>query len=215
MTIEIWFDFMCPQSYLLQMSLVEALKQYPDKNLDILYRSYEMLPGMEEQSETSLYNVIATHLLIERHEVEAFFKDYPVIQDQQPYKVSHIHRLSHLAKIYHKQHEFVTHILKDYYERHINISEHQYLLDTCLSLDIPQDKILEVLHSTKYQTQVDSNRENAILKGIHRIPHMRINGTQPMYGFQKVSQLLQALQYAKQMEKRKDVCDDDSCEVTK
>jgi hypothetical protein len=61
---------------------------------------------------------------------------------------------------------------------------------------------------------VDSNRENAILKGIHRIPHMRINGIQPMYGFQKVNQLIQAFDYAKQLEKRKDVCDDDTCAVT-
>jgi predicted DsbA family dithiol-disulfide isomerase len=215
MTIEIWFDFMCPQSYLLQMSFVEALKQYQEKNIDVLYRSYEMIPGMEDHAETSLYDVIAKHLLIERDEVEVFFKDFPIIQDQKPYPVSHIHRLSHLAKISHKQHDFITTILKDYYEKHLNISDHQYLLNTSLKLGMPQDKILEVLHSNKYQIQVDSNRENAILKGIHRIPHMRINGIQPMYGYQKVEQLLQAFKYAKQLEKRKDVCDDDTCEVTK
>ena len=214
MTIEIWFDFMCPQSYLLQMSFVEALKQYPDKNIDVLYRSYEMIPGMDEHLEHSLYDVIAKHLLIERDEVEAFFKDYPVIQDQKPYPVSQIHRLSHLAKINHQQHAFITTVLKDYYENHLNISDHQYLLNTCLNLGIPQDKILEVLQSNKFQAQVDSNRENAILKGIHRIPHMRINGIQPMYGFQKVTQLIQTFDYAKQLEKRKDVCDDDTCAVT-
>ncbi len=214
MTIEIWFDFMCPQSYLLQKSLVEALAQYQDQNIDILYRSYEMIPKMVVGEETSLYDVIAKHLLIDKYDVELFFKDFDVIIDQTPFPTSDIHRLSHLAKINHVQHAFVTQVLIDYYEQKKDISNHQYLLDICLNLNIPQEKILEVLHTDKYLTQVDSNRENAILKGIHRIPHMRINGTQPMYGYQKVHQLIQAFTYAKQLEKRQDVCDDDTCEIT-
>lgn len=214
MVIEIWFDYLCPQSYLLHKSLEEAIKIFKDEPIEIRYRNYEMLPGLKNGMEKSLYDVISKHLLVDRHEVERFFENHQNICDLIPYEVIHAHKLSHLAKVYGVSMAFHHQIFHDYYTHAKDISDKNYLKQLALDLGLPDDKIHQVLEGTLYQQQVASNRENAILKGIHRIPHMRINGKQPMYGAQNVTQLLKAFDYALHIEKKYLVCEDESCEVS-
>ena len=214
MVIEIWFDYLCPQSYLLHTSLEEAVKIFKAESIEIRYRSYEMLPGLTNGMEKSLYDVISKHLLVDRNEVEAFFENHQDICDLMPYEVIHAHKLSHLAKVYGVSMPFHHRIFTDYYTKAMDISNKVYLKQVALELGLPEDKIHHVLEGSLYQQQVASNRENAILKGIHRIPHMRINGKQPMYGAQTVHQLLKAFEYAQHMEKKYLICEDESCEVS-
>jgi predicted DsbA family dithiol-disulfide isomerase len=213
MVLEIWFDYLCPQSYFLQSALEEAIKLYTSEQIEIRYRSYEMLPGLKNGMENSLKDVISKHLIIDQAEVEAYFKDTKEFINLTPYEVHDIHRLGHLAKIYDVATPFHTTIFNDYYKHHVDISNHDYLRKVALSCGMPLEKIEAVIHSDLYHQQVASNRENAILKGIHRIPHIRINGKQPMYGMQTVNQLLKAFDYANHIEKKFYMCLDDSCEV--
>jgi predicted DsbA family dithiol-disulfide isomerase len=213
MVLEIWFDYLCPQSYFLQTSLVEAVKQYTSDHVEIRYRSYEMLPGLKNGMELTLCDVISKHLITDEVEIEAYFKDKKELLNLTPYEVHDAHRLGHLAKIYDVSTPFHTMIFNDYYTHHKDISNHDYLRKVALNCGMPKDKIDAVLQSDLYHQQVTSNRENAILKGIHRIPHIRINGKQPMYGMQTVNQLLTAFDYANHIEKKFYMCLDDSCEV--
>jgi predicted DsbA family dithiol-disulfide isomerase len=213
MVLEIWFDYLCPQSYFLQSSLEEAVKLYTSEQIEIRYRSYEMLPGLKNGMEHSLKDVISKHLLIDQTEIENYFKDSKEFIDLNPYEVHDIHRLAHLAKIHDVSTAFHKTIFHDYYQNKVDISNHDYLKKVALHCGMPLEKIEAVLQSNMYDQQVISNRENAILKGIHRIPHIRINGKHPMYGMQTVQQLLTAFDYANHIEKKFYMCLDDSCEV--
>lgn len=212
MTLDIWFDYLCPQSYLLHQSLLEVVKEWKEP-LDIKYRSYEMLPGLMPGAEHSLFDVISKHLLIERCEVEEFFKSFPQIKDLKPYDVYDAHRMLHLAKSYHLEFEWVTRLLKDYYENQKDISDHAYLLQIAESIGIHKMRAKDVLSSDEYGNRVKSNRENAILKGIHRIPHMRIDGRLPMQGSQTKEQLFIALTHAKHTRSKFTLCEGEECEV--
>jgi predicted DsbA family dithiol-disulfide isomerase len=212
MTLDIWFDYLCPQSYLLHLSLIELQKEWKEP-LDIKYRSYEMLPGLTPGSEHSLFDVISKHLLIERCEVEAFFKSYPQIKDLKPYDVYDAHRMLHLAKSYDVEFEWVTRILNDYYMHSKDISDHKYLLSVAESLGMKQSRAIDVLTSDEYGNRVQSNRENAILKGIHRIPHMRIDGKHPMQGAHTKEQLIIALTHAKHKHSKFTSCEGEECEI--
>jgi protein disulfide-isomerase len=215
MVVEVWFDFLCPQSYLLQLSLEEAIKIYKTEPIELRYRSYEMLPGLKNNMEASLYDVIAKHLLIDRSEVESFLKQFPTIQDHKPYKVLDAHRMMHLAKQYDVSRQFITQIFHDYYTQNQDISNLEYLKEVGLKLGIKKEDIIKTLSSDQFSKPVESNRENAILKGIHRIPHMRINGKHPMYGMQTLNQLLKAFDHANHYERKFHLCEDDSCEIQK
>lgn len=212
MTLDIWFDYLCPQSYLLHQSLIKLRAEWKDP-LDIKYRNYEMLPGLTPGSENSLFDVISKHLLIERIEVEMFFENFPIIKDLKPYNVYDAHRMLHLARAYQVEFEWVTILLKDYYEHQKDISLHTYLKDVALSLGIQEHHIDNVLSSDEYGNRVASNRENAILKGIHRIPHVRIDGKYPMQGLQSKEQLIASLNHAKQQHSKFTVCEGEECEV--
>ena len=215
MVVEVWFDFLCPQSYLLQQSIEAAIKIYKTEPIELRYRSYEMLPGLKHNMETSLFDVISKHLLVERSEVEAYLKQFPNIKDQKPYPVRDAHKMMHLAKKYSLEMPFITHIFNDFYQTNQDISSHQYLKEVGLKFGFQLKDIEEVLESNQFTKAVESNRENAILKGIHRIPHMRINGKHPMYGMQTLAQLLQAFDHAIHYEKKFHLCEDDSCEIQK
>lgn len=212
MTLDIWFDYLCPQSYLLHQSLVE-LKAVWKEPLNIKYRNYEMLPGLQPGDETSLYDVISKHLLIDRIEVETFFKAYSEVKDLRPYNVYDAHRMLHLARAYDVEFEWVDTLLIDYYKYQKDISNHTYLKDVALSLGINGTHIDRVLSSDEYGNRVASNRENAILKGIHRIPHMRIDGKHPMQCAQSKDQLIIALNHAKQSLSKFTVCEGEECEI--
>jgi predicted DsbA family dithiol-disulfide isomerase len=213
MKIEIWYDFLCPQSYLLQVELEKALSHYHIDDLEIWYRSYEMMPKLKNEDESSLFDVISKHLLVEKEEVIQFFKQFPLLCDIKPYAVHDAHRLTHLAKQHGVAFEFISKLMHDYYEHHQNISDHDYLRQTSLSLNIPETRVDYVLSSDQYSEQVNSNRENAIIKGIHRIPHLRINGQQPMYGYQTEEQLIRAFKHAGSKLRKQEICEDESCEI--
>jgi protein disulfide-isomerase len=215
MIVEVWLDFLCPQSYLLHLSLEEAIKIYKAEPIELRYRSYEMLPGLKANMETSLYDVIAKHLLVDRSEVENFLKQFPNIKDDKPYPVLDAHRMMHLAKKYDVVRPFISQIFHDYYTLNQDISHHEYLKEVGLKLGIKEEDITNTLSSNQFSNAVASNRENAILKGIHRIPHMRINGKHPMYGMQTLNQLLNAFDHANSYERKFHLCEDDSCEIQK
>ena len=212
MTLDIWFDYLCPQSYILHQALIQLKAEWSEP-LDIKYRSYEMLPGLKPGSEQSLFDVISKHLLIERKEVETFFEKYPVIRDLKPFDVYDAHRMLHLAKAYELEFEWVTILFDDYYKKQKDISNHEYLKEVALSLGMNGQHIDRVLQSDEYGNRVESNRENAILKGIHRIPHMRIDGKHPMQGAQTKEQLIIALDHAKHTHSKFIVCEEEECEI--
>src|SRR5690349_2967629 len=60
LAVDVWSDVMCPFCYIGDTLLAKALEQFPHKeHVDLRYRSYQLMPGLPEDSD-----VTATEILV-------------------------------------------------------------------------------------------------------------------------------------------------------
>lgn len=213
MKLEIWLDYLSPLCYKQHKSLEDLLKNYKFKNLEILYRSYEMIPFFKPDKECTFYTIMSKHHMIS--EEEAKLIAHGLVDNINPVKVFDAHRLSHLAKKESCAFLYNKYLFDAYYIQNLDISNHHILRKIGLESGIELDEINKVLSSNLYEYQVQLNRENAIVKGIFELPHMRIDGKYNMNGYHDVDALLKQFKHANAQYKHTDCCEGENCDRKK
>ncbi|MCF7931776.1 MAG: DsbA family protein [Acholeplasmataceae bacterium] len=212
MKIEFWLDYLCPFGYMVHKNLEYIIDNYHFDDVELFYRSYEMVPGFDpETDDCSLETLIARHHLLDDDEASNYLSHIKGVHDIRPVSVTDAHRLSHLAKRYGLAFEYNKRIYHTFYCRKQDISRHDVLLEVATDTGLPKKAVLEVLASDLYLDAVSLNRENAIMKGIHEVPHIRINGTIRLPGYQSVDQLLLGINRALLEQSKSEYCVDGNC----
>lgn len=212
MKLEFWLDYLSPLCYKQHQVIEQLLKKYTFKDFEILYRSYEMIPFFEPTKTCSLSHVLEKHYVLTEEEVKEQFNQFLHLK---PVKVIDAHRLSHLAKKQDKAFEFNKQLFKAYYVLNKDISNHDVLKQLANKVLLDLSQVNDVLSSDLFYQQVHMNRENAILKGIHEVPHIRIDGKLRLIGFHTEEQLLDALTKASITFVKCDYCEGENCERKK
>jgi len=132
-----------------------------------------------------------------------------------PVKVIDAHRLSHLAKKHNLAFEYHTALFHAYYEELKDISNPDVLLQIGNQVGLDEALVKELLSSDLYLDQVQSNRENAIVKGIFELPHIRINGKIKLTCLHDEQMIIHHIIHAAQLNSRHEHCDDGNCERKK
>lgn len=213
MKLEFWLDYLSPLCYKQHLALELLLKKFTFKDLEILYRSYEMLPLFEPKEDCTFHEVLSKHHVISMEEAQMMFHDIP--SDLKPVKVKDVHRLSHLAKKSSRAFEFNQHVFHAYYEGKVDISHPLYLAEIACEAGLPLKQVQDVLSSNLYQDAVNLNRENAHVKGIFEVPHIRIDGKIRLAGYHDDAQLIEALMMASAKYAKTDYCEGENCERKK
>jgi predicted DsbA family dithiol-disulfide isomerase len=209
MKLEFWLDYLSPLCFKQHLELESLLKKFKFTDLEILYRSYEMLPLFDPMPTCTFFDVLSKHHVISIEEAQMMFHDIP--QDLRPVKVKDAHRLSHLAKKTERAFEFNQHVFHAYYEGKLDISKHDHLIEIATEAGLPIDQVKDVLNSNRYEDAVHLNRENAIVKGIFEVPHIRIDGKIRLSGLHNEEQLLEALIMSSAKFSKTDYCEGENC----
>ena len=85
-------------------------------------------------------------------------------------------------------------------------------LEIATNSGIDINLVKSVLNSNQYANAVESNRENAILKGIFELPHMRIDGKIRLNGYHNVKAILQQLNRANLQYSKNEHCEGENCD---
>lgn len=213
MKLEFWLDYLSPLCYKQHQVIEQLYKKYTFEDLELLYRSYEMIPSFEPTENCTLEYVLSQHHVLTDEEVKVMFGELP--KSLKPVKVIDAHRLSHLAKKYQKAFEYNKQIFKTYYVEKQDISKHEVLRRVCKKVGLDLGKVDEVLSSDLFYDAVQMNRENAIMKGIFEIPHIRIDGKVRLAGYHLEEHVLDALTQAKITYVKTDFCEGENCERKK
>lgn len=209
MKIEFWLDYLCPKCYLQHQILESLIKTYDIKDVELIYRSYEMVESENFNADEPYEEFIANHKHLPIEEVKQFLSDNQF--NLELFKIHDVHRLFHLAKK-HKKCQIYNHLVFDsIYEKHQNLSDHKLLKEVALNAGLNEKLIDEVLSSDLYASQVISNRENAQLKGITELPFIRINGKIKLQGLQSVDQIVKSLNQSFGMLKDIEFCEGENC----
>lgn len=209
MKLEFWLDYLSPLCFKQHLALESLLKKFKFIDLEILYRSYEMLPLFDPSPECTFYDVLSKHHVISIEEAQMMFHDVP--QDLRPVKVKDAHRLSHLAKKSEKAYEYNQHLFHAYYEGKLDISKHEHLIEIAVEAGLNELQVRDVLSSNRYDDAVLLNRENALVKGIFELPHIRIDGKLRLSGYHDEEQLLEALIMSSAKYSKTDYCEGENC----
>ncbi len=213
MKLEFWLDYISPLCYKQHQVIEQLYKKYAFEDLELLYRSYEMIPSFEPEEDCTFHRVLSQHHVLTDDEVSMMFGDMP--KSLKPVKVIDAHRLSHLAKKMDKAFDFNKQIFKTYYVEKQDISNHDVLRRVAKKVGLDPTMVDEVLRSNKFYDAVEMNRENAIVKGIFEIPHIRIDGKIRLAGFHSEEHLLDALTQASVKYVKTDCCEGENCERKK
>lgn len=213
MKLEFWLDYISPLCYQQHLVIEQLYKKYTFKDLELLYRSYEMIPSFEPKEDCTFHRVLSQHHVMTEEEVLELYKDLPKML--KPVKVFDAHRLSHLAKKYDKAFEFNKQVFKTYYIEKQDISHHDVLRRVAKRVGLDLDKVNDVLSSNQFCEAVQMNRENALLKGIYEIPHIRIDGKIRLAGLHSEEHILEALTQASVQYVKTDFCEGENCERKK
>lgn len=213
MKLEFWLDYISPLCYKQHQAIELLFKKFKFNDLELLYRSYEMIPKFEPLEDCDFYRVLAQHHVLTIDEAKALFQDVP--KDIKPVKVLDAHRLSHLAKKSEKAFEFNQMVFKYFYEFKKDISDKDILIEISSKVGLNLEEVEYVLSSDRYQESVSLNRENAILKGIFEVPHIRIDGKIRLNNYHTDIQIIEALNKVSASYLKTDYCEGENCERKK
>ena len=75
MKIEFWLDYLCPKCYLQHQVLENLIKNYDIKDLELIYRSYEMVENKDFNKRRILRSFIARHKNLPIEQVKLFLDE--------------------------------------------------------------------------------------------------------------------------------------------
>lgn len=214
MRIEFWVDYLCPVTYLTHKNLIKAIDEADIKSYEILYRSFEMVNYTDKKYD--IMDVWMLHHNQSREEIVNFLQYvYPEYEKLKLVNVNSAHQLAHLAKRYNLAKEINTKILEAYFEDNEDISNHEVLINIGTSFGIDRNIIKEVLNNDTFIEQKSLNRENAFLRGIDRIPHLRINVNNHYNGYLSTEKLITILRENKAIKNNFTYCEAGVCNTKK
>lgn len=213
MKIEFWLDYLSPECYKQHQALELLIKKYTFDDLELLYRSYELIPNIDLENHPSLEDVLMKHHMISFEEAKSLTKGYSAYV--KPVKVHDVHRISHLAKKSNLAFEFNQAIFKAYYQNFKDISKSETLIEIGVRIGLIREQVEHVLSSDMFHDAVLLNRENATIKGIFEVPHIRINGKIRLKGYHTDEQIIEAISLASIKYQETDFCIGENCERKK
>lgn len=209
MKLEFWLDYLCPKCYLQHQTIEYLIKHYDIHDLEIIYRSYEMVMADEFDSNTTYVDFIAEYKHMCKDEAKTFLDKNHI--DISLFKIHDVHRMAHLAKKHKRSRVYNQLVFKAIYEDHLDLSDQATLKSISLEAGLNEKDIDEVISSNLYDSQVISNRENAQLKGIYELPFLRINGEIKLKGLQSEHDLINALNQSFISVGQTEFCEGENC----
>lgn len=200
MKIEIWSDIMCPFCYIGKRQLETALEQFPNDNIEIEWKSFQLDPTIEPQSGKDVYTFLAerkgisVEQSIEMHKgvVERaksvgldYHFDKAIISNSLT-----AHRIIHLAKKNNLGDEMEEIFFKAYFTEGRDLNDAQTLIELGTKAGLNSDEVKEVVENENlYLNDVHSDIQEANQIGVQGVPFFvfdrkyAVSGAQPVEAF--------------------------------
>ena len=233
MQIEIWSDYACPFCYIGKTLLENAIKKTGNKDIEIIYKAYQLDPTAPEKSDLP-----AVDYYIKRKgwtkektlqtfaQVEAMAKQTGLeyhLKNTVHTNTLTAHRLSKWAATLGKEGELTTRLMMAYFKEGTDIANKATLLALVkeLNLDVKAaEKVID--DKNAYLDIFNEQVEEARAIGVSGVPFFVINRKYGISGAQDEILFLQALNQVLEEEKTtlksfggdaNATCDDEGCQI--
>lgn len=223
MQVEIWFDFICPFSYIGKKHFEEALKNFKNKNdVKIQFKSFCVTPYIKETLIEDVHTALAKHRDISYDEAK---KMHNILKE----KFSHIkmdfdnvvvtsskkaHQILHMITDSELQSIFIDHVFKAYFEDGLDISNIKVLQKIGSFVGLKEEDVKAVYDTEMFLEQIYENTEELEELKLKGIPAFLIDrrfylpGAHPVGAF---SEMLINLYEDSKRQVNFEFCDGEEC----
>ena len=199
MKIEVWSDIMCPFCYIGKRHLELALQQFPEMEVELVWKSFQLDPTITPQPGKDVYSYLAErkgmsleeskqmhqHVVDRAAEVVLVYNyDNAIIANSFD-----AHRLLHLAKRNGKGNELKEKLLAAYFTEGKDFGDKQVLTQLGLEVGLKEEDIHTVLFTDMYALEFQADIQEAQEIGVRGVPFFvfdrkyAVSGAQPIEAF--------------------------------
>ena len=199
MKIEVWSDIMCPFCYIGKRHLELALQQFPEMEVELVWKSFQLDPTITPQPGKDVYSYLAErkgmsleeskqmhqHVVDRAAEVGLVYNyDNAIIANSFD-----AHRLLHLAKRNGKGNELKEKLLAAYFTEGKDFGDKQVLTQLGLEVGLKEEDIHTVLFTDMYAREFQADIQEAQEIGVRGVPFFvfdrkyAVSGAQPIEAF--------------------------------
>jgi protein disulfide-isomerase len=204
MKIEVWSDIMCPFCYIGKRHLELALQQFPDLEVELVWKSFQLDPTITPQPGKDVYSYLAERKgmsleeskLMHQHVVDraaevglTYNYDKAIIANSFD-----AHRLLHLAKRNGKGNELKEKLLAAYFTEGKDFGDKQVLTQLGLEVGLNEPDIHTVLFTDMYSREVHSDVQEAQEIGVRGVPFFVFDRKYAVSGAQPIDAFIQTIQ---------------------
>ncbi|MGN8225289.1 DsbA family oxidoreductase [Gracilimonas sp. BCB1] len=204
MKIQIWSDVACPFCYIGKRHLEKALRQLPDLDVDIVWKSFELDPNAPTESDLDIYDTLAKKYGRDREWAKQMNTNMVQMaantgldfnmDEVKPTNSFNAHQLLHLARERGKQDEMKEALLSAYFTEGKHVGKTETLVQIATDIGLDKNDAEKVLENNSYSGQVVNDVEEAHRLGVQAVPFFYINEKYGLSGAQPVEVFMEALQ---------------------
>lgn len=196
---------MCPFCYIGKRRFEEALAKFPDKdNVEILWKSFQLSPGMKTDATKNIHQYLAEHKGISIEEAKRM-NDYVTNMAAEVGLVYNFdkaivansfnaHRLTHFAKEYGKQGEAEEALFKAYFTDGKNIDDYSSLIELGKEIGLDTNALKTALETGLFADDVRLDIYEAQQVGARGVPFFVFNNKHGISGAQDTSLFSEVLE---------------------
>ena len=203
MKIEIWSDYACPFCYIGEKRLEKALAAIPDKNIEVIFKSFELDP-------TAPKNVTS-------NTVDRFAEKYGLTKTEAAERIEQISQMGRAEGIDFKyastlytntfdalrltklaqdkgRTEIIEKLFDAYFTKNLELSNFDVLKKIAAECGLDSAEVEKVLNSDKYAAEVRADEMQAARLGVHGVPFFIVGEKYTLSGAQPAKILQQAIE---------------------
>ncbi|MGP4059095.1 DsbA family oxidoreductase [Halobacillus sp. H74] len=233
MRIEVWSDFVCPFCYIGKRRLEEALGQFPGKNVEVVYKSFELDPQAERNTGRNMHEKLAAKYgrsLDEAREMTRNMTEQAKMSGLDfhfdsmiPTNTFNAHRVAQFANEQGLGKEVTERFFKAVLTDSKDLGDTETIADLAAEAGLDRQEVISVLNGTDYTEDVRAEEAEAQQIGVQGVPFFVINRKYAISGAQPTEMFVQGMEKAFAEEEKQPAfedlsgnegatCTDDGCE---
>ncbi len=207
LAVDVWSDVMCPFCYIGDTLLAKALEQFPHKeHVDLRYRSYQLMPGLPEDSDVTATEILVRAKGIPRSQAVAMNKRVEAraaevgleyhLDQALVVNTRSAQRLSQFALREGRQHELMRRLFRAYFTEGKHLGKYEVLANLAADVGLDRAAAIEALTTGAFEAEVAADQALAHELSISGVPFFVLDSQHAISGAQPVLAFLKALDTA-------------------
>lgn len=221
MKIDIWFDFICPFSYLGKKRFDKALKQFKhNKEVVVQYHNYCIAPYIHNCLDMNAHEYLAYHKDISYEEAKKIHEKLTYIFKEEGIKADFEKLIPTTSKKAHQMlklitdvdaiNAFIDHVFKAHFEDGKDIGSLPVLIEIGQKVGLKKVDIEAVYNTDMYEQEIKRDYETSKELGLTGVPAFVVNRKYYLLGGQPYSAFVELLDDMYDKEKV-EYCTDEFC----